>query len=270
MRYSIEPKDRIYVKGYKFFAKNMGKNLSNKSGQKLLDNAKKSTTDEIKTASKRAIQKIAEATDNLIGNKIANKITRASKSLAKLHSKDSQNDDANNEIEVPKERSRSRGVYSTGSDIRFKTTMLKSSLCDYGDAYMFVKGTIRITGDPGPEPNPDAPRPAEQKLAARKADERNKGVLFKNCAPFTNFKSETYNTEIDNAKDIDIVLPMCNLIEYSNDFSKTSGSLWQYYKYEPHDNLEDSESFNSKVKITGSTPADGNTKKVEMIVPLKY
>ena len=77
MRYSIEPRDRIYVKGYGFlfFAKNMGRNLSNIYGQKLLDSAKKSTTDEIKTASKRVIQKTAEATDDLIGNEIADKIT---------------------------------------------------------------------------------------------------------------------------------------------------------------------------------------------------
>ena len=81
MRYWIEPRDRIYVKGYGFlsFAKNMGKSLSSKYGQKLLDSAKKSTTDAIKTASKRAIQKTAEATGDLIGNKIADKITSASK-----------------------------------------------------------------------------------------------------------------------------------------------------------------------------------------------
>ena len=77
MRYSIEPRDIIYVKGYGFlsFAKNMGKSLSNKYGQKLIDSAKKSNTDAIKTASKRAIQKTAEATGDLIGNKIADKIT---------------------------------------------------------------------------------------------------------------------------------------------------------------------------------------------------
>ena len=77
MRYSNEPRDRIYVKGYGFlsFAKNMGKSLSNKYGQKLLDSAKKSLTDVIKTASKRAIQKTAEATGDLIGNKIADNIT---------------------------------------------------------------------------------------------------------------------------------------------------------------------------------------------------
>ena len=88
MRYSIEPRDRVYVKGYGFlsFAKNMGthatkvaKNLSNKYGQELLDSAKKSTTDAIKITSKRAIQKTTEATGDLIGNKITDKITSVSK-----------------------------------------------------------------------------------------------------------------------------------------------------------------------------------------------
>ena len=107
MRYSTDPRDRIYAKGYGFlpFAKNMGKSLSNKYGQKFLDSAKKSTTDAIKTASKRAIQKTAEATGDLIGNKIADKITSVSmdfhskKSSVELRSK---NDDSNSEIEVPK------------------------------------------------------------------------------------------------------------------------------------------------------------------------
>ena len=81
MRYSIEPRDVIYVKGYGFlsYAKNIGKNLSNKFGQKLLDNAKKSTTDAVETASKRANQKTAEATGDLIGNENADKITNFSK-----------------------------------------------------------------------------------------------------------------------------------------------------------------------------------------------
>ena len=73
MRYSIEPKNRVYVKGYVFlsFAKNIGKNLSIKCSQRFLDTAKKSTTDAIKTASNIAIQKTAEATGDLIGTKIA-------------------------------------------------------------------------------------------------------------------------------------------------------------------------------------------------------
>ena len=96
MRYSIEPRDRIYAKGYGFlsFAKNMGKSLSNEYGQKLIDSAKKSTTDAIKIASKRAIQKTAEATGDLIGNTIADKITSVS---TKLHLKKSSNNNNDNE-----------------------------------------------------------------------------------------------------------------------------------------------------------------------------
>ena len=88
MRYSIEPKNRIYVKGYGFLS--FEKTLSSKYGQKLLDSAKKSTTDAIKTASKRAIQKIAEVASDLIGNKIADKITSVSKK-----SKKPQNNEGN-------------------------------------------------------------------------------------------------------------------------------------------------------------------------------
>ena len=81
MRYSIELRDRVYVKGYGFlaFSKKMGKSLINKYGQKLLDSAKIPSTNVIKTASKRAIQKRAETTDDFIGNKMIDKITRVSK-----------------------------------------------------------------------------------------------------------------------------------------------------------------------------------------------
>ena len=105
MRYSIEPKDRGYVKGYGFlsFAKNIGKNISSKYSQKLVGSVKKSATDAIKAASKRANQKTAEATGDLIGNKIVDKITSISKKYPKvLHSKDLPSNGANNEI--PKER----------------------------------------------------------------------------------------------------------------------------------------------------------------------
>ena len=104
MRYSIEPRDRIYIKGYGFlsFTKNMGKNLTNKYGQKLLDSAKKSTADAIKTASKREIQKTAEATGDLIGdNKIADKITSVS---TELHSKKSNDNNEDVELITHKKR----------------------------------------------------------------------------------------------------------------------------------------------------------------------
>ena len=136
--------------------------------------------------------------------------------------------------------------------------MLKSSLCDYSDAYILVKGRITITGE-----GADA--------AARRADEREKGVAFKNCAPFTNCISEINNTQVDNAKDIDIVMPMYNLIGYSDNYAKTSGSLWQYFRDETDNHLEDSESFKSKIKITGKTSNNNNNNKdVEIMVPLKY
>ena len=103
--------------------------------------------------------------------------------------------------------------------------------------------------------------------------------MFKNCAPFTNCISEINNTQIDNAKDIDIVMPMYNLIEYSDNYAKTTGSLWQYCKDIPaRDNNDEiteftagnpTDSFNFKVKITGRTGDDG-TKNVEIMVPLKY
>ena len=151
----------------------------------------------------------------------------------------------------------SRGTYNVNGQIKFKTTMLKSSLCDYSDAYNLVKGTITIAG-------------AGADAAARQADERDKGVIFKNCAPFINCTSEINNTQVDNAKDIDIAMPMYNLIEYSDNYLKTSGRLWQYYRDEPNNNLADSELFKFKVRITGKTPNNGNEKDVEIMVPLKY
>ena len=151
----------------------------------------------------------------------------------------------------------SRGIYNVNSQIKFKTTFLKSSLCDYSDVYILVKGTITIVG-------------AGDHAEARQADERDKGVAFKNYAPFTNCISEINNAQVDNAKDIDIVMPMYNLIEYSDNYAKTSGSLWQYYRDEPNDNLANSESFKFKVKITGKTPAADNEKDVKIMVPLKY
>ena len=91
--------------------------------------------------------------------------------------------------------------------------MLRSNLCNYADAYILVKGTITITG-------------AGDDDASKQLDERNKGVIFKNCAPFTKCISRIKGTDIDNAQDIDIVMPMYNLIEDSDNYSKTSRSLW--------------------------------------------
>ena len=106
MRYSIELQDRIYVKGYGFlsFTKNMGKSLSNKYGQKLLDSVKKSTTDAIKTGSKRAIQKTAESTCDLIDNKIADKITSIAKKPVENLPNNDEREEENVEITTHEKR----------------------------------------------------------------------------------------------------------------------------------------------------------------------
>ena len=153
----------------------------------------------------------------------------------------------------------SRGTYNVNSQIKFKTIMLKSSLCDYSDPYILVKGKIAVAG-------------AGDDAAARQEDERNKGAVFKNCAPFINCTSEINNAQIDNTKDIYIVMPMHNLIEYSDNYAKTTRSLWQYFRDEPvdDDDIEDSKSFKFKTNVTGKTPNDGNEKDVEIMVPLKH
>ena len=135
--------------------------------------------------------------------------------------------------------------------------MLKSSLCDYSEVCIHVKEKISITR-------------AGDDAAARQADERDKGLAFKNCAPFTICISEINNTQIDNSKDIDNIMPLYDSIEYSDNYGKVSGFLWQYYRDEPMNNLANSKSFKSKIKITGRTPAGGNEKDVEIMVPLKY
>ena len=133
--------------------------------------------------------------------------------------------------------------------------MTSSNLCDYSDAYILVSGTITITTESADD-------------AAKRLDERSKGVIFKNYVPFTECISNVNNTQIDNAKDIDVVMPMYNLIEYGDNYSKTLGSLQQYYRDDPNDNITQSESFKSKIKRSGTAPADGKTKTVEIVVPL--
>ena len=150
----------------------------------------------------------------------------------------------------------SRETYA-GNEIKFKAAMLRSNLCDYADAYILVKGPITITG-------------AGNDGATKQADERDKGATFKNCAPFTKCIKRINNADIDNAQDIDIVTPMHNLIKYRDSYSKTSGSFWQYYKDDPNNNIRVSESFKLKIKITGKTIDDSNTKDVEILASLKY
>ena len=150
-----------------------------------------------------------------------------------------------------------RGAYSPNKQIRFKTAMLRSSLCDYSDAYILVTGNIIVNNTI-----------------------TNKKVIFKNSASFTNCISKTNNAQKDNAEYINIVMPMYNLIEYSDNYLKTSGRLWQYCKDIPAvnnaDNIVDftatnaTDSFKFKTKITGQTDNDERIDDVEIMVPLKY
>ena len=82
--------------------------------------------------------------------------------------------------------------------------------------------------------------------------------------------SRINNADIDTAQDIDIVMLIYNLTEYSSNYSKSFGSLWQYYKDDPNDDITQYESFKYTVKITGKAPNNGNKKDLEIIVPLKY
>ena len=158
-----------------------------------------------------------------------------------------------------------RGAYSPNKQIRFKTAMLISSLCDYSDAYIIVKGNISVNNTAG---------------AGDAVKSTNKKVIFKNYAPFTNCISKINNTQTDNAEYIDIVMPMYNLIGYSNNYSKTSGILWQYcidisavnnngYIVD-FNGANATDSFNFRSKITGQTSNNGIIDNIDIMVPLKY
>ena len=106
-----------------------------------------------------------------------------------------------------------RGAYSPNKQIRFKTAILRSSLCDYSDAYILFKGNITVNNNAG---------------AGAAANNINKKVIFKNCTPFSNCVSKINNTQIDNVEYIDIVMPMNNLIQYGN--GKLYGNIVKKYQ----------------------------------------
>ena len=149
-------------------------------------------------------------------------------------------------VEVHDQLGDANDRYKPNKPIRFKTSMLKSDLCEFSDAYIVVKRDITLT-----------------KAANRDfIDVRNRFLAFKNNAPFTNCISKINNALIYNAEDLDIVMPMYNLYEYSKKYSKTTGSLRNYYKDEPNnpprndyntDPITNSESFKYKTSITGKT-----------------
>ena len=126
-------------------------------------------------------------------------------------------------------------AYNENKSIRFKTPMLRSDLCDYSDAYILVKGTITVTA-PGVNNNANNIR-----------DKRNKPVILKNNAPFVSCITRINGELIKDADDLDIVMSMYNLLEYSKHYRKTIGSLYNYYRDELSDDADDNNFDNIKV-----------------------
>ena len=161
-------------------------------------------------------------------------------------------------------QSESGNTYNTSKPIRFKTSMRRSELCDYSDAYVWVKGKITVTN-----PNDNA--------------NFNNELTLKNNTPFISCISKINGDLVENAEDLDIVMPMYNMLEYSKNYEKTSGSLFNYYRDEPKEHtigagddainisIRNSKSFDYKTKITGSLDADEDEKEnVTIAIPLKY
>ena len=166
-----------------------------------------------------------------------------------------------NWIEV---QNQSGSTYNTSKPIRFKTSILRSDLCDYSDAYVWVEGTITVT-----DLNNNA--------------NFNRELTLKSNAPFISCVSKINNKLVENEEDLDIVMPMYNLLEYSKNYEKTSGSFFNYYRDEPnevnvgdgdnaiHISIRNSKSFDYKTKIVGTLGDDVLQKEdVTIAIPLKY
>ena len=147
------------------------------------------------------------------------------------------------------------GSYNVNKEIRIKTPMLRSDLCDFRDVHIVVKGTITT------EQNTNINNHGHNKL-----------FVFKNNAPFISCILKINSVLIDNAEDLDFVMPMYNLIEYKKNYRKTTGSLWNYYRDEPdNDEIRDSKSFKYRTSITGNTPNDSDTiTGAEIVITLKH
>ena len=147
--------------------------------------------------------------------------------------------------------SESNGNYSQNDEIKFLTRSIESSLCDYSDPYILVTGNIAAT------PNNAATQ-----------------VVFKNCAPFEKRRTEINETFVDETDFINITMPMYNFIEYSDNYSDTSGGLWHFKRDEITNNADVSNdnapSFKYKANLSGNTEANGTKNGVKIAVPLKY
>ena len=140
--------------------------------------------------------------------------------------------------------------------------MLRSDLCDFSDAYIVFKGNITVTKKAFPANDTEAPNNTVANATATNTANDNafgeKKLVFKNNAPFINCASKINGVKIDNAEDLDVVMPMYNLLQDRKNYTKTTGHLWNYYKDEPNSSTDDdnithsilnSESFDYKTNF---------------------
>ena len=169
--------------------------------------------------------------------------------------------------------------YNPNKEIKIKTSMLRSDLCDFSDAYIVAKGNITVTKKTFTTDDIEAPNATATNTANDNAFGEKKLVL-KNNAPFINCISKIIGVKIDNAEDLDVVMPMFNLLEYSKNYRKTRESLWNYYRDEPNSSTDDDnithsildpESFDYKANFMDNGVTNNNLTKndVKVVVPLK-
>ena len=159
-----------------------------------------------------------------------------------------------------------KGDYSDEDPIKFLTKSIKSSLCDYSDAYILVTGNIAVTRTIDAAVAGDDPQRKQSLTAATQ-------VAFKNCAPFKDCRTEINDTFVDHADFINIPMPMYSLIEYSDNYSDTSGTLWGFERDEVANNADVTNndlvsSFKYTTDLITNTEANGTKNGVKMTVPL--
>ena len=160
--------------------------------------------------------------------------------------------------------SESKGNYSHKNPIKFLTSSLESSICDYSDAYILVTGNITVT-------RTIAGDSVQRKQPLDAATQ----VVFKNCIPFKNCRTEINDTFVEYADFINITMPMYDLIGYSDNYSYISGSLWNFQRDEIDNNAKvtndnNAPSFKYKANLIGNTETNGTKNRVKIAIPLKY
>ena len=178
-----------------------------------------------------------------------------------------------------------QGNYDVNKEITIKRSMLRSDLCYFSDAHIVLKGDITVTEKTFTVDDIEAPNNTVAKANASNTANDNgfgeKKLIFKNNAPFINCISKTNGIKIDNAEYLDVVMPMYNLLEYSKNYIKTSGSLWNYYRDKPSSSIDDdniihsilnSESFDYRANFMEDGVTHNNLLKndVKVVVPVKH